>query len=73
MALKSGAKLEEKLTCGLEIDMTNLANLYQRTWKSKNWEFDGILLSKVENVRVENLQRSFVSWQWGMMQNSKRN
>ena len=29
--------------------------------KSKNWDFDGILLSKEENVWAWNLQESFVS------------
>ena len=28
----------------------NLANFHQSTWKCKNWNFDGILLSKVEKV-----------------------
>ena len=50
MTLDSDAKFEEKLTCGLENDMRNLANFHQSTWKSQNWDFDGILLSKVENV-----------------------
>ena len=31
-------------------DMRNLVNLYQSTQKSQNWDFDGFLLSKVENV-----------------------
>ena len=31
MTLKSDAKFEEKLTSGLENDMTNLANFYQST------------------------------------------
>ena len=31
MTLKSHAKYEEKLTCGLEDDMKNLANFYQNT------------------------------------------
>ena len=44
------AKFEEKLTCGLEIDMMNVANLHHRTQKSQNQGFDGIFLSKVENV-----------------------
>ena len=30
------AKFEEKLTCGLEIDMMNVANLHHRTQKSQN-------------------------------------
>ena len=44
------AKFEEKLSCGLKNDMRNLSNLYQSTRKSENWDFDGIFLSKVENV-----------------------
>ena len=31
MTLKSHAKFEEKLNCGLENDMRNLANFYQNT------------------------------------------
>ena len=50
MTLKSDTKFEEKLTCGLENQTRNLANFYQSTRKSQNWDFDGILLSKVENV-----------------------
>ena len=41
--------------------------------KSKHWDFDGILLSKEENVWTWNLRGSFVSWQWRMIQNLKRN
>ena len=50
MTLKSDAKFEEKLTCGLENDMRNLANFHQSIQKCQNWDFDGIPLSKVENV-----------------------
>ena len=52
MTLKSDAKFEEKLTCGLKNDMSNLANFHQSTRKCQNWDFDEILLSKVENVSV---------------------
>ena len=52
MALSSEAKFEEKLTCGLENDMRNLENFHHSTPKSQNWDFDGILLSKVENEEV---------------------
>ena len=45
----------------------------EHVWKSKNWDFDGILLSKVENLWSRNLKGSFVSWQWKMIQNLKRN
>ena len=50
MTLKSDAKFEEKLTCCLENDMRNFANFHQSTPKCQNWNFDKILLSKVENV-----------------------
>ena len=43
MTLKSDSKFEEKLTCGLENNMKNLANFHQSTWKSHNWDFAGIL------------------------------
>ena len=42
-------KIWRKLTCGLENDMMILPNIHQSTRKSQNWDFDGILLSKVEN------------------------
>ena len=50
MTLKSDTKFGEKLTCGSENDMRNLANFQQSTRKCLNWDFDGILWSKVENV-----------------------
>ena len=50
MTLKSGRKFEKKLTYGLENDMRNLANFLKNIGKCQNWDFDGILLYKVENV-----------------------
>ena len=47
---KGDTKFEEKLTCGLENDMRNLANFHQSTRKCQNWDFDGMFLSKVEKV-----------------------
>ena len=47
MTLKSHAKFEEKWTCGFEND-EEFFN--QSTGKSQNWDFYGVLLSKVENV-----------------------
>ena len=72
MTMKSDAIFEEKMTCGLENDMTNLANFYQSTRKSQNWDFDRILLCKIENYGASNLQRSYVSRQWKEMQNLRR-
>ena len=50
ITLKSDAKFEEKLTCFFENDKKNLENFHQRTRKSQNLDFDGILLCKVETV-----------------------
>ena len=36
MTLECDAKFEEKLTCGLENDMRNLANFHQSTRNSQN-------------------------------------
>ena len=43
MALKINAKFEGKLISAFKNDMRNLGNFYQ----SRNWDFDGILLSRV--------------------------
>ena len=45
MALNIDAKFEIKLTFAFKNDMRNLVNFQQSTWKSQNWDFDGILLS----------------------------
>ena len=50
MTLESASKFEEKLSCGLENDIKNLANFYQSTQKSQSWDFYWVRLSKVENV-----------------------
>ena len=50
MTLKGDVKFEEKLTGCLENDLRNLANFHQSTRKCQNWNFDGILLPKVEYV-----------------------
>ena len=42
--------LKEKMTCIFKNDMRNLGNFHQSIWKSQNWDFDGILLSNVENA-----------------------
>ena len=50
MTLMNDAKFKEKLTCCLENDMRNLPNFHQSNQKCQNWDFDGVLLSKVENA-----------------------
>ena len=39
MTLDCDAKFEEKLTCGLENDMRNLANFHHSKQNSQNWNF----------------------------------
>ena len=50
MTLKSNAKFEEKLNCCFENDMRIFANFHLSTRKCQNWNFEEILLPKVENV-----------------------
>ena len=52
MTLECDAKFEEKLICGLENSMRNLTNFHQSTRNSQNWDFHGIFLYIVENVRA---------------------
>ena len=73
MTLESDAKFEGKLTFAFKNDMRNLRNFHQSTWKSQNWDFDGIILSKVENARALDLLGSYASWEWRMVQKLKRN
>ena len=46
MALNNDAKFEGKMICTFKNDMRNLGNFIQSNLKSRNWDFDGILLSK---------------------------
>ena len=48
MTLKSPAKFEEKLTCGLENE--EFDKFSSEHFKVSNWYFHGIVLSKVENA-----------------------
>ena len=51
MALNIDATFEGKLTCAFKNDMRNYGKFSpEHVWKSKNWKFVAILLSKVENL-----------------------
>ena len=50
MALNIDAKFEGNLTCAFKNDKRNSENFHKITRKSQNWDFDGILLFKVENA-----------------------
>ena len=52
--------------------MKNLASFHRSTWKCWNWDFNRILLSKVENAWAKSLLRGHVLWHWRMMKNLKR-
>ena len=39
----------------------------------RNLDFNWLLLNKVYNVWAKKLQRSYVSWNWRVMQNLKKN
>ena len=40
---------------------------------SSNFYFDRLVLLKVYNISAQNVQRSYVSWHWRVMLNSKTN
>ena len=49
MTLNTDTTFEGKLNCAFKNDMKNYSKLpTEHVWKSKNWKFDGILLSKVK-------------------------
>ena len=52
MKLNIDATFEGKPTCAFQNDMRNLASKFstEHLQKSKSWDFDGILLPKVENL-----------------------
>ena len=51
----------------------NLVNFDPRTKKSKKTALLLVLLCKVYNVWPKNVQRRYISWQWRVMQNLKKN
>ena len=59
MALEIYVKFEGKLTCASENDTRSLANFHGSTWKSQNWDPDGILFSKVQNVWNKNWHEEY--------------
>ena len=73
MTLKRVAKFKWKLTCGLKNDSRNLLNFLVSSWKSENLQFDWIRLSKAYKHLDEKVQKSYVSWDWRVMQSLKKN
>ena len=56
-----------------KVYIRNLVNFYASSWKSKKWHFDWIRLSKVYKYLDEKVQKSYVSWNWRVMQSLKKN
>ena len=50
MELNIDAKFEVKMTCAFKNDEKFSTFSPEHVRNSKNWNFDGVLLSKVENV-----------------------
>ena len=61
MTLKGGAKIKEKLTCGLKSDIMNLVNFHVSCQKSKNLNLNRLLLSKTYKDLDEKVQNSYIS------------
>ena len=73
MTMKKDAKLEEELTCHFKIDMRTFMSFDMSTRKSQKFAFNGLPLTKVCNIWVKKVQRSYVWWHWTLMQNLKEN
>ena len=73
MTMKNDAKFEEELTCRFKIDMSNLTNLTRALESQKNLCFNGLLVTKVNNVWAKTVQRSYLLWHWKVMQSLKKN
>ena len=61
MAMKNDTKIEERLTCRSKIDMRNFTNFDLSTQKSKKFCFNGLLVTKIFNVSVKKVRRSYLS------------
>ena len=57
----------------LENDIKNLVNFHASSWKSEKLHFDWIRLSKEYKYLDETGQKSYVSWDWRVMQSLKKN
>ena len=73
MTLKDDPKFKKKLTCGFKNDIRNLVNFHASSRKSKNLLFDRMLLTKAYKDLDEQIQKSYVSWQWRVMQSLRKN
>ena len=73
MRLKGDVKFKGKSTRGLKNGISNLVNFHASSQKSQNLPFDGLLLSNECKVLDGEVQKSYVSWHWRVMQFLKNN
>ena len=73
MTLKSDAKFEEKLNLGSKNDMRNLLSFAANSGKSKNLQFDMLLLSIAYKVSAKKEQKNHLSWHQKKIQTLKKN
>ena len=64
---------EEKLALGFKNDRKNLLNFNASSDKSEHLYFDVILLSIAYKVSAKKVQKSYLSWQWRVIQTWKKN
>ena len=69
MTLNSDAIFKEKLICGFKYDMRNFVNFHPTIQKSKNFTLMGYFCPKYMRFELKKIQRSYLSWQWTVMQN----
>ena len=61
------------MTRSLKNDIRNLVNFHASSRKSENLHFDRLLLSKAYKDLFENVQKSYVSWHWTVIQSLREN
>ena len=73
MSLKRDTKFGGESTCHFKTDMRNLTNLTWALENLKNFQVNGLLLSKVYIVWAKKVQRNYFSWHWKVTHNLKKN
>ena len=73
LTMKNDVKFEEELTCRFRTDNTIWRILTQVLKCLKNVHFNWLLLNKIYNVWAKKVQKSYIWWHWGLMQNLKEN
>ena len=65
--------LNKPWPCSFKNDITNWVNFHYSTQKSERLYIYGLFLSKAYNVSARKFQRDYVSRNWKLMQNLKKN